>query len=116
MSVNVLVASLGGLLIWAVYFGLSYAMQTTFCALAGPAWSENSLRLFELVLSGTAVTALLGFLGWQIARLAGHRDRDNPPVARWLRRVSIGMGAFALLGVVWGIPPILMLTGCNAAT
>ena len=101
-----MLAAIGPMITWAVYFAVVYAMQGVGC---DQAWNRNLLlgtNALTLVLVALTIAALAA-IAWQGARAWPHR-------ANFHGRVALALAVFAVLATAFTGIPIVMLEPCAA--
>ena len=111
-----LALSLAAPTIWAAHFLALYGAQALICT--GPGAAARSDRLLPFAIAATMVAAagLLGILALRIA--ASWRARQAiEGIARpaFWRDVPTVLALLALLGVLWGASPTMLLPACAPA-
>ncbi|NGM18386.1 hypothetical protein G3576_00045 [Roseomonas stagni] len=90
-------ASLLGIVIWALHFGLVYGGQALACEVGRPS------IVMPLVI-GASVVALALLL---VLAVVARRSRGG-----FLGGLAVGIAAFSALAVVWEAAPVLALPAC----
>ena len=111
-----LLLCLGGPLLWAAQFYALYGAATLACL---KRTEPHSASFFAFAVASTLLTllAVAGLGAWQVAR-RGHLAQAGAEVdgARFLRAISIVLGAAAALAILWGTLPVLVLSSCSGAS
>ena len=107
-----LILCLGGPLIWAMHLFILYGAATLACL--DVTCSQNaSYVFFAMALTVMAMIAVAGLMVWQSARARQANAGDPADGSRFLRVMSIMLGNAALLPILWGALPVLMLPTCS---
>ncbi len=117
-----LVATIGSMIVWAVWFALVYALAGVGCE-AG--WDERPLlgaNLLSIVLLASTLLALAaigacarrGYATWRSADLDTGRGVELQQRARFMGRLSLVLSVIAATGTILVAIPILMLSPCQA--
>lgn len=114
-TVAELLLCLGGPLVWATHLFVLYGAGTLAC-LNTTARHSASFYAFALAFSVAAILAVLALIAWQVGRARQRNTSDQADGSRFLRAISIILGAAGLLAIVWGTLPVLMLPSCSGAT
>lgn len=114
-TVAELLLCLGGPLIWAVQFFALYGAATLAC-LNTTATHSTLFFTFAVAVTLVALLAVAGLTAWQVSRM-GRLATAGAQVegARFLRAISVVLGGAALLAIVWGTLPVLVLPTCAGA-
>ena len=110
-SIREFTSVLTGPAIWSAHFFALYATEALLCTF--PTITNGQLLLIALTVTVMAVAALVLFLSRQALQSARHVD--VPADSRFLRGVSIALAAIAMLAVIWGILPVILLPACTPA-
>ena len=116
-SIKELAIALTGPVIWAAHFFAVYTAEAFLCNGGTPSSAAAAVRPIGFV---AAVAALGIFVAWQALPLRRSQPAHSMPAhsmnEQFLREISIGLAAMALLAVVWGALPAVLLPTCMAAT
>jgi hypothetical protein len=114
-SVIDLALSLAAPTIWAAHFFALYGAQALICTSSGAAARSDHLLPFAIVATTVAAAGLLGILVLRIAasRRTGQATEGIAEPAFW-REVPTGLALLALLGVLWGAAPAMLLPACTS--
>jgi hypothetical protein len=112
-SIKGLAFVLTGPVIWAAHFFALYATEGFLCG-GGPWAAADAIRPISLTLTVIALAVLCIFVSWQA--LQGLRTKLATSIDAYIyRKISIGLAAIALLAVMWGALPALLLPTCMPA-
>lgn len=106
----------GGLIIWAVRFLAIYPFTALACARG---WSQASLAgigMVPLVMSLSAIVAVLGCAAILLRALARMGDRSSDEIAqnaRFVHVVAASVAALAILAMIWETLPVLFISTCG---
>jgi hypothetical protein len=118
-----LVGVISGMIVWAVWFVVVYALTGVGCD-AG--WQHRSLpgggnQLSLLMLLSTAVALLLigwcawrGYQAWKASRESGRAGLENLQRLRFMGLLMLVLSLLAGIGTLMIAVPILMLEPCAA--
>lgn len=102
---------LGGLLIWAAYFGFVYVFNALACARSFHRLHLLGFSVVPLtILSGAAIAAT-GVLVLMFIALRGpdHVEDTRDSSADFLRHLAVGVALLSLLAIGWiGLPAIIV--------
>jgi hypothetical protein len=114
-TVAELLLCLSGPLIWAAQFFVLYGAVTLAC-LNTAAPLNATFFAFAVAVTLVTLLAVAGLTAWQVSRI-GRQARAGAEAdgARFLRAVSIGLGGAAVLAILWGTLPLLVLPACAGA-
>jgi hypothetical protein len=104
-----LLLGLGGPLIWVAHFTALYGGATLSCL--EPRSTGGAFHTFALASTVLCIMTVGALVIWQGARV-GDRNGDG---TRFLRAISMLLGAAAILAIAWGAMPVLFLSSCSPA-
>ena len=105
--------TLSGLSIWAGHFLFAYGLTGLICA--RPAWAEAQLfgaPLLPLAIILGTLFALAAIAAVLMAALA-HREPVKVRLGPFLRALTLGVAALALVGIAWNGLPVLFMAACR---
>lgn len=114
-SIKELAIALTGPMIWAAHFFAVYTAEAFLCNGGTSSPTAVAIRPIGFVVTVIAVAALGTFVSWQALPLTRSQPAHSTN-EQFLREISIGLAAIALLAVVWGALPAMLLPACMATT
>ena len=103
---------LAGPIVWAAHFSLLYGIEAAICSGLGRSFLGKQFWLIALGLTAVALITLLCFIRWQLALGRHDHNTRSERSAAFLRDMSIGLVALAIIGVLWSTLPALVLPVC----
>ena len=114
-SIKELAFALTGPVLWAAHFFAVYMTEALLCNGGTSSPAVGVVRPIGVTLTVIAITALGVLVTWQALPLR-RPQRGDSRNAHFLREISIALAAIALLAVIWGGLPAMLLPACMAAT
>jgi hypothetical protein len=111
---------LGGLLIWAVHFGIVYGFTGLVCA--RPSWARLTVAGWALLPFGitlatlAAVAAIIAVLMALAKRANAGPQPRKIPAAQLQHFLAFGGAGIALIAIVWESLSALMIPACRGFT
>lgn len=109
-----LLRALAGLIVWAVFFVVIYALLSVGCAIGADAVTarvslRDPLTLTLLAAFGLHLLVLAAMLGASARAWRAHR---RSPDGAFVRRLTVLLDTVGLFGVLWVGFPVLLLPPC----
>ena len=106
---------LGGLIIWAIHFGIIYAFNSLACARRFAGRDVFGLDVVPAFVIGTTILALVAasLLLASAWRGAPEASRYEKPVDGFLRYSAMTIAALSLLAIGWNGLPALIVPPCG---
>ena len=99
-----------GFLVWVLHFLAVYAATAVACVLGLGAADAGGRSSFVTALVGVTMAAAAMVV---LHALKTYRRRDEAPNRRFLRGITIGHDAIAVIGILYQLFPILMVPLCQ---
>ena len=99
-----------GFFVWIMHFVAIYAAASVACVLglgAADAGARSTLVMTLVIVTVAAAAVVV------LHALKTHRRRDEAPNQRFLRGITIGHDAIAVIGILYQLFPILMVPLCR---
>jgi hypothetical protein len=108
---------IGGLIVWAVQFGVIYTFNALACARGFAGRQVLGIGIVPFVVSAVSLVALAATLAVLLAALRRRgpapTSREERPVDAFLRNTTVAIAALSLVAIAWNAVPAFIVPPCG---